>query len=82
MDYGTCFVTGALRVFEGPFFLRRKAMTTPMITPERRERNMMMARDALNFQKRKETSVGTAFWTEKMVTKVMIMNMSIMENIP
>jgi len=38
------------------------------IQPERKERNMTIASEASNFQKKKVMATGMAFWTENTVT--------------
>jgi hypothetical protein len=45
-----------------------QAITTPATT----ERNMTIAREASNLQKKKVITTGTAFWIEKMTTIVMM----------
>lgn len=45
-----------------------------MTTPVKTERNITIARDASDFQKRNEIATGIAFCTEKTVTNVMIIN--------
>lgn len=52
----------------------KKVIIAPIITPVITERNITIARDASNFQKRKEIVTGSAFWTEKMATNAMIIN--------
>jgi hypothetical protein len=49
-------------VFEDDFFgIKNKATITPVISPVRTERNITIARDASNLQKKKEMVTGTAF---------------------
>jgi hypothetical protein len=49
-------------VFEDDFFgTKNKATITPVIRPVRTERNITIARDASNLQKKKEMVTGTAF---------------------
>jgi len=47
---------------------------TPIAIPDKTERNMTIARDASNFQKKNEMATGIAFCTEKTVTNVMMIN--------
>jgi hypothetical protein len=49
-------------------------MMKVMTAPARAERNMTIARDASNLQKRKDMPTGAAFWTEKAATHSMIMH--------
>ena len=56
------------------FILKSHDAINPMTTPAKTERNITIARDASNFQKRNEIATGIAFWTEKTVTTVMMIN--------
>jgi hypothetical protein len=48
-------------VFLDGFVRKNKAIITPVTSPVRTERNITIARDASNFQKKNEITTGTAF---------------------
>jgi hypothetical protein len=45
---------------------------TPAISPISADRNMTIAREASNFQKRNVNLTGSAFWTENTATNTMM----------
>ena len=63
-----CFVSG------GFFGLNRnrKVIITPAINPASADRNMTIAREASNFQKKNVNSTGFAFSTENTATRTMM----------
>ena len=56
------------------FILKSHDAINPMTTPAKTERNITIARDASNFQKRNEIATGIAFCTAKTVTTIMMIN--------
>jgi hypothetical protein len=48
-----------------------------MITPVRAERNITTAKEASNFQNKKERATGVEFWMENIATIKIIINASI-----
>jgi hypothetical protein len=53
-------------------------MSNPVTSPVSAERNITIASDALNFQMKKESSTGIAFWTENIATNTMIIRTTAM----
>ncbi len=59
------------------FLLKSDDAINPKATPAKTERNIIIARDASNFQKRNEIKTGVAFCTENTATTAMMINTTI-----
>jgi len=59
-------------VFVDGFIRNKKEIITPVMSPVSTERNMTIAREASNFQKKKDIITGMAFWTENIATNKII----------
>jgi hypothetical protein len=59
---------GILYFFKDGFILNNDKIIAPAIIPESTERNITIARDASNFQKRKVIATGIAFCAENIAT--------------
>ncbi len=60
--------------FKDGFILNNDTIIAPAIIPASTERNITIARDASNFQKRKVIATGMAFCTENIATIATIIN--------
>jgi hypothetical protein len=58
----------------GDFILNSDTIIAPTIMPARTERKITIARDASNFQKRKDIVTGRAFCTENIATRDITIN--------
>lgn len=62
------------RLFIYSFIRPENTIIAVIKTPARTERKTIMAIEASNLQKRKETTTGAAFWVEKIATIVIMIN--------